>query len=434
MQSSKAYKILLFGSGFVGKSITAFYKDLPNFHITIASNDAASGKEMEQMNPETFKSVMVDVMNPETFEHLVKECDIAISLIPAFLHMKVANVCLKNSKNLITSSYVSPEMQLLDSEVRAKGLTFLNEIGLDPGIDHLATMLTLEHIKSRGGELKSYYSYTGGLVTPDSCDNPLGYKFTWSPVSVFRALLGSPIYKKNNEIVKIKNTDLLHHCEPIAANKALDLVGFPNRDSTAYQKLYGLEDVETFIRGTLRYRGFNEIVGSWMDIGLINDTLKVPEKMKSMLELLVFFAGRKPMCSFTQEMLDLIKIVAERNEGLNNSVLKSICSGIISDSWKRYSAKEKVERMKVILEGYEWFGLLDPRTKIPEEKEMGKPLTTLEALAYFLEHRLAMGKDEADLIVMIHFFKVFYPKEKKFEVIKSSMVKSGTKGGLSAMA
>jgi saccharopine dehydrogenase-like NADP-dependent oxidoreductase len=98
---------------------------------------------MEAMNPKAFKAVLVDVMRPETYEAYVKQCDIAISLVPAVLHMQICNICLKNSKNLVTSSYVSPDMQKLDSEVRAKGLTFLNECGLDPGIDHLATMLTL---------------------------------------------------------------------------------------------------------------------------------------------------------------------------------------------------------------------------------------------------------------------------------------------------
>jgi saccharopine dehydrogenase-like NADP-dependent oxidoreductase len=133
----------IFKLGFVAKAITTFYKNLPGFNIIIASNETESAREMEAMNPKAFKAVLVDVMRPETYEAYVKQCDIAISLVPAVLHMKICNICLKNSKNLVTSSYVSPDMQKLDSEVRAKGLTFLNECGLDPGIDHLATMLTI---------------------------------------------------------------------------------------------------------------------------------------------------------------------------------------------------------------------------------------------------------------------------------------------------
>jgi len=156
------YKILLFGSGFTARAITDFYKNLDNFFVSIASNDMKSASELASMNPKNFKAVAVDVMKVETFENLIQECDIAISLIPATLHMKVAEVCIKYSKHLVTSSYVSPAMQALDAQVRAKGLTFLNEIGLDPGIDHLATMSSLNHIKSNGGVVQKYYSFTGG--------------------------------------------------------------------------------------------------------------------------------------------------------------------------------------------------------------------------------------------------------------------------------
>lgn len=434
--STQPYKILQFGSGFTARAITDFYKNFDNFHITIASNDLKAGQEMAAMNPAMFKAVFVNVMNIETFEHLIQDCDIAISLIPATLHMKIAEVMIKHNKNLVTSSYVSPAMQSLDEQVRAKGLTFLNEIGLDPGIDHLATMSTIDHIKKKGGIVKQYYSFTGGQITPDCCDNPLGYKFTWAPASVFRALLGTARFLKDGEIHQIPNYELLHSAQKIHANKALNLVGFPNRDSTTYQKLYNLENVETFIRGTMRYNGFCEIAGSWVDLGLVSDQFPVPADRNTWWEQLLLCAQKlnlKLRPDPEQEIIDLIYQVADRNK-LSRVDLLYLCKAMISHPWHKYTKTERFERMKTILEGYEWFDLLNVNTKVPKSQDANKPYSTLEALAYHTEKYLTMGKDEMDLIVMVHFFKVLYPKTNQVEVIKSSMVKSGTKDGLSAMA
>jgi saccharopine dehydrogenase-like NADP-dependent oxidoreductase len=280
--------------------------------------------------------------------------------------------------------------------------------------------------------LKSYYSYTGGLITPDCCDNPLGYKFTWSPVSVFRALLGNATYLKDGKKCFIPSKKLLHSCKPIHANKALNLVGFPNRDAMSYQKLYGLENVDTFIRGTLRYKGFSEIVGSWMDLGVIDDHRKIPSSVTTWVQLFALLSQDCPsVTGFESLEIDIyVAEVAHRN-GLDYGLLSRITKKFMSDSWSVYSEGERLDRVKCIYEGYEWFAMLDPKKKLPaNEKNMGM----LEMLATELQERLTMKPGEMDLIVMIHFFKVLYPKSGKVEVIKSSMVQSGSKDGLSGMS
>lgn len=189
--------------------------------------------------------------------------------------------------------------------------------------------------------------------------------------------------------------------------------------------------MNTFIRGTLRYRGFNEIVGSWMDLGLINKDQMVSKSIVTWWQLLLEMAAKdKYKTGFQNEVKDIIEECASRN-GLRPKDVYTLVGSFISDAWKNYSKSDRRERVKIILEGYEWFGLLDVRTKLPTSS---RPMNTIEILAAHLEKTLSMGKGEADLIIMVHFFEVFYPHLKKTEVIKSSMVKSGTPGGLSGMA
>lgn len=141
----------------------------------------------------------IDVTNSAAVAELVKNCEIAISYVPAFLHMHIAKVCLELDKHLVTASYVSPEMKELDEQVKAKGLIFLNELGLDPGIDHLATMKIIHEVEKEGGKILEYESWCGGLPSPDFCDNPLGYKFTWSPIGAFRALNNKAVFIKDSK-------------------------------------------------------------------------------------------------------------------------------------------------------------------------------------------------------------------------------------------
>ena len=157
---------------------------------------------------------------------------------------------------MITASYISKELGELDKQVKEKGLVFLNELGLDPGIDHLATMKVIDEVKEKKGKIVEYESWCGGLPSPTCCDNPLGYKFTWSPIGAFRALKNKAIYIDQGKQVEIEPSDLLYSKTDIKLNQALFLEGYPNRDSVSYQEIYNLPDAKKFLRGTLRYNGF----------------------------------------------------------------------------------------------------------------------------------------------------------------------------------
>lgn len=154
-------------------------------------------------------------------------------------------------------------MWKLDEKVRNKGLIFLNEFGLDPGIDHLSTMKVVDQVHEKGGKIIEYESWCGGLPSPSSCDNPLGYKFSWSPIGAFRALRNKAVYLDKGELIEVSSEDLLYTTAQIRLNNALTLEGYPNRDSMSYKDVYGLKETKKLLRGTLRYYGFCQLINAF---------------------------------------------------------------------------------------------------------------------------------------------------------------------------
>ena len=181
-----------------------------------------------------------------------------ISFIPPWLHMHVINQCVKAGINVVTSSYVSPDMEKLDAEAKKKGLTLLNECGLDPGIDIMGTMKIVDDCKKRGWKVVSYESYCGGLPVAEQADNPLGYKFSWSPGAAIKASRNQAIFIKNK--VRVVTDEPLKMVEDrMDVSPSMKLEVYPNRDSTVFMEKLGMKDCETFIRGTFRFKGFSSV-------------------------------------------------------------------------------------------------------------------------------------------------------------------------------
>lgn len=170
------------------------------------------------------------------------------------MHPYVAESCIENKKHMVTASYVSPSLSELDSKASNAGITILNELGLDPGIDHLAAMQVFEQVKAEGGKIISFVSWCGGLPAPENSGNPFGYKFSWSPKGALLAALNSAKYLENGKIVEIEGENLLSSAKHVSILPGFNFEGIPNRDSTKYAKLYGIEDASTIFRGTLRYK------------------------------------------------------------------------------------------------------------------------------------------------------------------------------------
>ncbi|NND04870.1 MAG: saccharopine dehydrogenase [Saprospiraceae bacterium] len=213
-------------------------------------------------------SVWLDVNKPNDRKDLIKRSDLVISLLPAQLHLKVAKDCLLLRKHLLTASYLSPDIESMHDVVQGSGLTFISELGVDPGIDHMSAMRLIEQIKGQGGDIFDFRSYTGGLVAPDSDDNPWHYKITWNPQNVVMAGQGTAQYLDQNKPRFVPGYRVFEHPRIVEVHGFGELEMYPNRDSLLYQTVYGLDNVTNMIRGTLRYPGFCSAWNALVKIGL----------------------------------------------------------------------------------------------------------------------------------------------------------------------
>ncbi|GEO03050.1 saccharopine dehydrogenase [Adhaeribacter aerolatus] len=207
----------------------------------------------------------------------VKAADLIISMLPAFWHPKIARLCVQYRKNLITASYVRPELKELHQAAKEANLLFLMEAGLDPGIDHMSAMAILNNIRQKGGKIMSYKSYTGGLVSPESDNNPWHYKFTWNPRNVVLAGQGTAKYLEDGCHKFIPYHQLFNRAESLEIPDLGAFDGYANRDSLLYQEPYGLREVQTLIRGTLRRRGYCQAWHLLVQLGLTDDAYQLPE-------------------------------------------------------------------------------------------------------------------------------------------------------------
>lgn len=250
--------ILLFGAG---KSATVLIDYLVKeaaanqWHILVA--DANREQILAKTNnaPAT-EAIAADINDAEQRQALIKRADIVISMMPPALHILVARDCIDQQKHLLTASYIDPAIKELASEIADKGLIFLYEMGLDPGIDHMSAMKLFDEIRAKGGHITSLKSHCGGLVAPESDDNPWHYKISWNPRNVVLAGKAGAVYKDDNEVKELGALDIFHNCETVSIEGLEALAAYPNRDSLSYIPLYHLENAATFIRTTLRYPAF----------------------------------------------------------------------------------------------------------------------------------------------------------------------------------
>lgn len=235
-----------------------------------ASNSLASADALA-VGHASVTTVELDAGDRGALESLVRDADVVISLLPAPLHVDVAELCIVHHSHLITASYVSPAMAALDERAKAADISIICELGLDPGLDHMAAMRLIELARSNGEQIKSFVSFCGGLPAPSCSDGPLGYKFSWSPRGVLTAALNDATYRLDSKDVSIPGSDLLVSNFPSVVIGHMAFEGVANRNSLSYLKEYGLDsDLPTILRGTLRYPGFSRIVDVWKKIGLLD--------------------------------------------------------------------------------------------------------------------------------------------------------------------
>jgi len=268
--------ILLFGSGMMVLPLLEYLTKREENYITMATNILPDGQKLAAKVRNT-TAVEADVTNVDMLRDLIKGRDLVISYVPPPLHPPIARTCVELGVHMLTASYVSDTMRELDPEAKKKGVILFNEIGLDPGIDILATFKVVDEVEEKGGKILSYESYCGGLPSPDSYDNPFGYKFSWAPQGAMRAMGNPAIFLKDGERVEIEKGTVMRQFEPMnSMHPTLKMEGFPNRNSIQYKEEYRLHDTKTLIRGTLRYPGFCVLIGSLIDLGLWRE-IEIPD-------------------------------------------------------------------------------------------------------------------------------------------------------------
>jgi saccharopine dehydrogenase (NADP+, L-glutamate forming) len=336
-----------------------------NWQVVVADQDYSLALSRVE-GVEFAKAAQLDVTKPLERGELIRAADVVASLLPAFLHIHVARDCIQYGKHLITASYNSPEMKALHEEAKDKGLIFMGEIGLDPGIDHMSAMKVIDDIRQRGGVIESFKSYAGGLVAPESDTNPWHYKFSWNPRNVILAGQGTAQYIDKGRLKYIPYHRLFERYETVDILNRGSYEMYPNRDSLLYRKSYDLEDIPTLIRGTLRHSGFCDAWNAFVKLGITDDTFPVVHSDR--------ITYRQFITAFVDD---------DVNDSVEDKVAHLL--GTSRDS-------EVMSRL-------EWTGIFE---NTPIGMEMATPAQILEQL---LLKKWKLEPDDKDMIIMQHEFE-----------------------------
>jgi saccharopine dehydrogenase (NADP+, L-glutamate forming) len=376
--------ILLFGAG---KSATVLIDYLKkksaekNWLLTVADNNLEVVQSKLGNHPNTH-AIQINIENAIQRKQLVSKADIVISMMPPLLHYPIAMDCIEFSKDLLTASYTDIKIQALSNEINERGLLFLCEMGLDPGIDHMSAMQLIHGIKSKNGIIRSFKSHCGGLVAPENDDNPWHYKISWNPRNVVLAGKSGAVFKMNGQVIEIPYTEIFNSKEQVSIPGLSALSFYPNRDSISYIDLYELRDIPTFIRTTLRYPSF---LNGW----------------KKVVDCL---------CTDEKEIY--------KTEGMS-------IAHFFDHQFKKSGIAELSD--PIILEMFLFLGMMDHQTKLPMSKG-----SAADILQFVLENKLALKPGEKDMVVMLH--EIEYSIGEKTHRVESSLVTFGVDDQRTAMA
>lgn len=388
--------ILVIGAGRSATTLIGYllkHAEEQNWHITVGDISAELCEKKIAGHPRG-RAIAFDVFNAEQRKEEIAKADIVVSMLPASMHIEVAKDCVELGKHLTTASYISKEMKALDVAAKAKGIALLNETGLDPGIDHLSAMKLLDEIRNDGGKVEHFESFTGGLVAPESDDNPWHYKFTWNPRNVVLASQGGAVkFIHNGKYKYIPYHRVFRRTEYITIEGHGEFEGYANRDSLSYREVYGLHDVKTLYRGTLRKPGYSRSWDAFVQLGMTDDSY-----------------------------------VMEGSETMTNrEFVNAFLPFSLRDSVElKLRMSLKLDQDDRLMDKLKWLGLFD-KTVIGL-----KNATPAQILQHILEKKWSMKPEDKDMIVMWH--KIGFIKNGQKFVTESSMVVKGDNQENTAMA
>ncbi|WP_294823837.1 saccharopine dehydrogenase C-terminal domain-containing protein [uncultured Flavobacterium sp.] len=345
--------ILIIGAGRSASSLIEYLlnkAETENLHITIGDLSAELAQRKTKGHPRA-AAIAFDIFDERQRREEISKADVVISMLPAHLHYEVAKDCITFKKHMVTASYISPAMQELDEQVTASNLVFMNEIGLDPGIDHMSAMKIIEGIRDKGGRVLLFESFCGGLVAPESDNNLWNYKFTWNPRNVVLAGQGgSAKFIQEGTYKYIPYNKLFRRTEFMEVEGYGRFEGYANRDSLKYRSVYGLDDALTLYRGTLRRVGFSKSWNMFIQLGMTDDTYVMENSATmSYREFTNSFLPYHPTDSVELKLRHILKIDQDDIQwdklveldlfndkkivGLNNATPAQILEKILSDKW-----------------------------------------------------------------------------------------------------
>jgi saccharopine dehydrogenase (NADP+, L-glutamate forming) len=383
-------QVLILGAGLVAGPMVRYLLDQPELSVKVASRTVSKAEALVGGHPKG-QTEAVDVRDDAALSALIQQADLVVSLLPYTYHLKVAHQCLEYKKHLVTTSYIKPEMNALDSSARRDGLIFLNEIGLDPGIDHMSAKRVIDEVHAQGGKLTTFVSYCGGLPAPDANDNPMGYKFSWSPRGVVMAGKNPAHYLWDGKEISVAGEKLFSKRWPVEIEGVGSFIGYPNRDSMPYTEVYGIQPTQTMFRGTLRYPGWCSTMEKIAEMGFLDD------------------AERDDLAG---------KSFAQCTAGVIGSSV-----GNLKDALK---TKFGIEKDSTVMTNIEWLGLLC------DEALPAGANTLMDVLADRMLELMPYKPGERDMIVLYDVFYASYPD--RAERTTSTLVDYGIPFGDSAMA
>jgi len=383
-------KVLVLGAGLVAKPLVRYLLDR-GFYVTMASRTVSKAEKMIDRHPNG-QAFTLNMNDEEQLDSLIRDSDLSVSLVPFSYHPVVAKLCIKHNKHMVTASYVSESMQQLDEDARAAGVTVLNEIGVDPGIDHMSAMRIIDDVRKRNGQIKAFKSYCGGLPAPEANDNPFGYKFSWAPRGVLLAGRNSARYLLDGRMVEVPSNRLFRDMHVLQIPDQGDYEAYPNRDSIGYLDIYGLQGIQTLFRGTLRNMGWCDCLFNYGKLGLLSlDEVEV--KGKTYAQFMREWIGAGP------------------DEDLRAATARKL--DIPRDSLPAWNLH--------------WLGMFSDK-KFDVER-----LSPLDAMGELMFEKLAFRPDERDMILLFHDFRAEFPDGKRERII-SQLVDFGIPGGDSSMS
>lgn len=388
--------VLIIGAGRSATALIGYIlNEAPKHNFLVTVGDADIELARRKVKDHTHgRAIWLDASKPNDRRDVIARHDVIVSLLPPQMHLEVAQDCIALGKHMVTASYVSKQVFRLGDEARQRALVFMNELGLDPGIDHMSAMQRIHQIKNNGGKINAFYSYTGGLVAPESDDNPWHYKFSWNPRNVVLAGQGTAQFLEDSKLKYIPYRRLFRQYRTVDIPGMGEWEVYANRDSLMYKEAYGLQNIRTMFRGTIRHKGFCDAWNALVRIGLTDATFPIVDSDKlTYHDLMEAFLG-----------------ISQHTGSVKDRVARMIETDPDSD----------------IMHKLEWLGLFSKRRI---KLQNATPALILENL---LLEKWALRPEDRDMVIMQHVFE--YEQQRKRRKMTSTLVMKGYNSEETAMS